>query len=134
MNIDQIKLIDIPTHEDCRGVLSSIEQNQDIPFDIKRVFYIHHIKDKRGCHAPIDTNEVLIAVHGSFYVKVFDKTSSKVYFLNDPAKGLYIPRLIFLEMYDFTEDAVCMVLADTSYDAEKYLRTMEDYIAYISEN
>ena len=130
MNLEQVKIIDIPTHEDNRGILTSIEQNEDIPFDIKRVFYVHHIKGKRGEHAPIDTDEVLIAVSGSFKVRVFDRNSSKVFLLDDPTKGMYIPRLIFLEMYDFTEGAVCMVLANTKYDAEKYLRTMDDFLAY----
>jgi len=131
MNLDQVKIIDIPSHEDSRGILSSIEQNENVPFDIKRVFYVHHIKGKRGEHAPIDTDEVLISISGSFNVRVFDKTSSKVYLLNDPTKGLYIPRLIFLEMYDFSENAVCMVLANTKYDANKYLRTMDDFLSYV---
>ncbi len=130
MNLEQVKIIDIPSYKDSRGTLSSIEQNDDIPFDIKRVFYVHHIKGTRGEHAPIDTDEVLISVSGSFYVKVYDKTSSKVFFLNDPAKGLYIPRMIYLEMYDFTEDAVCLVLANTRYDAKQYLRTMDDFLSY----
>jgi len=130
MDLEQVKLIDIPSHEDGRGILSSIEQNIDIPFNIKRIFYIHHIKGKRGNHAPIDTDEILIPLTGSFYIKLFDKTSSKVFFLNDPTKGLYIPRLIYLEMYDFTENAVCLVLANTKYDPKQYLRTMDDFLSY----
>ncbi len=130
MQLDQVKLIDLPTHEDSRGILTSIEQNEDIPFEIKRVFYVHHIKGKRGCHAPIDTDEVLIPISGSFYVNVLDGVSSKTFFLNDLTKGLFIPRLIFLEMYDFTEDAVCLVLANTKYDDSRYLRTMEDFTSY----
>ena len=130
MNLEHVRIIDIPSHVDSRGILSSIEQNEDVPFDIKRVFYVHHIKGNRGDHAPIDTDEVLIPVAGSFYVRVFDKSSSKAFFLNDPTKGLYIPRLIYLEMYDFTENAVCMVLANTKYDANQYLRTMDDFLSY----
>ncbi|MEI6854191.1 MAG: FdtA/QdtA family cupin domain-containing protein, partial [Bacteroidota bacterium] len=84
-------------------------------------------------HAPIDTDEVLIPVAGSFYVRVFDETSSKVFFLDNLTKGLFIPRLIFLEMYDFTEDAVCLVLANTHYDGDRYLRTIEDYRAYLKK-
>lgn len=133
MNIEQVKILDIPTFEDSRGTLSSIEQNQDIPFEIKRVFYVHHIKGNRGDHAPIDTDEVLIATSGSFYVKVFDETSSKVFFLNEPTKALYIPRMIYLEMYDFTKDAVCMVLANTKFDKTRYLRTKEDFLSYLSK-
>lgn len=134
MNIELVKLISIPSHEDSRGMLSSIEQNGDVPFEIKRVFYVHNIKANRGDHAPIDADELLIPVSGSFYVKVFDKNSSKVFFLNDPTKGLYIPRLIYLEMFDFTENAVCLVLANTKYDANKYLRTMDDFLSYVTLN
>jgi len=134
MNIELVKLISIPSHEDNRGILSSIEQNEDVPFEIKRVFYIHHITAGRGDHAPIDTDEMLIPVSGSFHVKVFDKNSSKVFFLNDPTKGLYIPRLIYLEMFDFTENAVCLVLANTKYDSNKYLRTMDDFLSYVTLN
>ncbi len=131
MYIDQVKTIDIPSHEDSRGILSAIEQNIDVPFEIKRVFYIHQIKGTRGNHAPIDTDELLIPITGSFYIKVFDKTSSKVFLLDNPTKGLYIPRLIYLEMYDFTENAVCLVLANTKYDPKQYLRTMDDFLTYI---
>ena len=130
MHLEQVKIIDIPSHEDSRGILSSIEQNIDIPFEIKRIFYIHDIKGKRGNHAPIDTDEFLIPITGSFYIKVFDKTSSKVFFLNDPTKGLYIPRLIYLEMYDFTENTVCLVLANTPYNPKQYLRTMDDFLSF----
>jgi dTDP-4-dehydrorhamnose 3,5-epimerase-like enzyme len=132
MELEQVKLINIPSHEDSRGVLSVIEQNIDIPFEIKRVFYIHHIKGNRGDHAPIDTDEVLIPISGSFKIKVYDKTSSKVFVLDDVTKGLYIPRMIFLEMYEFTENAVCLVLANTRYEADRYIRTKEEFFSYVS--
>mgnify|MGYP001243309139 CR=1 FL=1 len=134
MNLLEVKLIDIPTHQDERGILSSIEQSVDIPFEIKRVFYVYHIKGNRGYHAPIDTDEVLIPVSGSFHIRLFDKNSSREYFLNDPAKGLYIPRMIYLEMFNFSEDAVCMVLANTSYDSDKYLRSLDEYLAYVNKS
>ncbi|HOY32962.1 MAG TPA: FdtA/QdtA family cupin domain-containing protein [Bacteroidales bacterium] len=131
MNLEHVKLIDIPSFEDSRGILSSIEQNIDIPFDIKRIFYVHHITGQRGNHAPMDTDEVLIPVAGSFHIRVYDKTSSKIYLLDNPQKGLYIPHLIYLEMYDFSENSVCLVLANTKYDPDKYLRTMDEYLAYV---
>jgi len=133
MSLEQVKIIDLPTHEDSRGMLSAIEQNKDIPFEIKRIFYVHHIKEKRGCHALIDTDELLIPISGSFKVRVYDKTSSKVYFLNDLTKGLFIPRLIFLEMFDFSKDAVCLVLANYEYDPNQYIRKLEDFYSYIEK-
>jgi len=133
MHLEKVKLIDIPTHADSRGILSSIEQNIDISFEIKRVFYIHHITGNRGNHAPIDTDELLIPISGSFSIRLYDKTSSKVFLMNDITKGLFIPRLIFLEMFDFSENAVCLVLANTKYDANKYLRTKEDFYSYVNK-
>jgi hypothetical protein len=133
MELEQVKLINIPSHTDSRGVLSAIEQNIDIPFEIKRVFYIHHIKGNRGDHAPIDTDEVLIPISGSFKIKVYDKTSSKVFVLDDVTKGLYIPRMIFLEMYEFTENTVCLVLANTGYEGDRYIRTKEEFFTYVNK-
>ena len=132
MYLEQIKLIEIPSTEDSRGTLSSIEQNKDIPFEIKRIFYVHHILKSRGGHAHIDTDQVVIPIYGSFSIRVSDKKSSKVFVLNDPKKGLYIPRLIFIEMFDFSENAVCLTLANTEYDIKKSLRTKEDFISYIN--
>jgi dTDP-4-dehydrorhamnose 3,5-epimerase-like enzyme len=131
MSLEQVKIIDIPSHKDNRGVLSSIEQNKDIPFDIKRVFYIHSITGDRGGHALIDTDQLLIPVSGSFKIRLFDKTSSKVYLLNDTTKGLFIPRLIFLEMFDFTENTICLVLANSNYDINKYINTRDEFLSYV---
>jgi dTDP-4-dehydrorhamnose 3,5-epimerase-like enzyme len=133
MNLGHVKIIDIPSHKDSRGILSSIEQLKDIPFNIKRVFYIHHINGDRGGHAVINTDQLLIPVFGSLKIKLYDKTSSKVFNLNDATKGLYIPRLIYLEMYDFSENAVLMVLANTKYNTNKYLRTKADYLSYVEK-
>ncbi len=133
MNIKEVKIIDIPSTEDSRGILSSIEQNQDVPFNIKRVFYIHQIKGSRGGHALINTDQLLLPLCGHFKVKVYDRQHSKVFILNDITKGLYIPRLIFLEMFDFSENAVCMVLANSKYNKNKYLRSLEEFKSYINK-
>jgi dTDP-4-dehydrorhamnose 3,5-epimerase-like enzyme len=133
MCIENVRIIDIPSVEDSRGILSSIEQNKDIPIEIKRVFYVHHIVKERGGHAHIDTDQVVIPISGSFKLRVSDKSSSKVFLLNDPKKGLYIPRLIFIEMFDFSEGAVCLTLANTEYDIKRSLRNKEDFLSYVSQ-
>ena len=132
MKLERVKLIDIPTHADDRGQLSAVEEFKEIPFDIQRIFYVHGIKSVRGCHALKDTDELLIPICGSFSVKVYDKDSSKVYCLNDKTKGLLIPRLIYLEMFDFSPDAVCLVLASLPYDNDQYLKSIDDYRTYLS--
>ena len=115
MKVETVYEISFQTNGDSRGYLTAIEQNIDIPFEIKRIFYMHHVTLDRGGHAHIDTDQVIIPIAGSFKVKVFDGVNEDVYILNDCTKGIYTPRT-FCELFDFTEDAVCLVLANTYYD------------------
>lgn len=131
MNYKEIKL---KTNSDTRGALTSIEEIQDIPIDIKRIFYMHHVTEDRGGHAHKDTDQVVIPISGSFMIKLFDGRESKVFEMNDCTKALYIPRLIFTDLYDFSTDAVCLVLANTHYDMGKSLRSMDAYMSYLKEN
>ena len=129
------KVIDINTISDVRGSLTSIEgEGIDIPIEIKRVFYMHHITGNRGGHAHIDTDQVLIGISGSFMLKLFDGKETKEFLMNDCTKGVYIPRLTFTDMYDFTPDAVCLVLANTHYDMGKSLRSLDAYMSYLKEH
>lgn len=128
------KEIYFKTNEDSRGALTSVEELCDIPIDIKRIFYMHHVTEDRGGHAHIDTDQVVIPISGSFKIKIFDGKESKVFEMNDCTKGLYIPRLTFTDLYDFTPEAVCLVLANTHYDMGKSLRSMDAYMSYLKEN
>lgn len=119
---------------DPRGCLTSIEGEMDIPINIERIFYMHHVTDDRGGHAHIDTDQVLICISGSFKLKLFDGKETKEFLMNDCTKGLYVPRLTFTEMYDFTLDAVCIVLANTHYDMGKSIRNMDSYMSYLKEH
>ena len=127
-------LFDIKTVEDPRGCLSSLEGEMDIPIDIKRIFYMHHVTADRGGHAHIDTDQVIIAVSGKLKIKLSDGINTKEYIMDDCTKGLYVPRLIFTDLYDFSSDAVCLVLANTHYDMGKSLRNMSDYLEYLKVN
>ena len=127
-------MIDFPTYGDERGILTSIEQNENIPIEIRRIFFMHHVTNDRGGHAHIDTDQVILAISGSFKIKVFNGVNEDIYCLNDCTKGIYTPRLTYCELYDFTPDAVCLVLANTQYDITKSLRTKEDYITYLQSN
>ncbi|WP_415715128.1 sugar 3,4-ketoisomerase [Maridesulfovibrio sp.] len=132
MNIfDKIRWIDLPSVEDERGVLTAIEENKDIPFEIKRIFYMHHITKPRGGHAHRDTSQVLTAAHGSFSLELFDGKETRTYEMNDPTKGIYMPPMIFVSHYNFSKDAVCLVLADTHYDITKSIRSKEEFLAEI---
>lgn len=124
-------IIDLKSIYDPRGCLTAIEGNQDIPFEIKRIFYMHHVTEDRGGHAHIDTDQVLIPIHGSLRVKLFDGKETREYFMDDCTKGLYIPRLYFTDMTEFTPETVCLVLSSTHYDMGRSLRSMEAFMDYI---
>ena len=128
------KIIKLRTNSDSRGALTSVEELQDIPIDIKRVFYMHHVTENRGGHAHKDTDQVIIPVSGSFKIMLFDGKENIVFDMSDCTKGLYIPRLTFTDLYDFTPDAVCLVLANTHYDMGKSLRSMDAYMSYLKEH
>lgn len=131
----EIKELNFRTIFDARGALTSIEgEGNDIPIDIKRIFYMHHLVSNRGGHAHIDTDQVLICVFGSFKLKLFDGRNTKEFVMDDCTKGVYIPRLTFTDMYDFSLDAVCLVLANTHYDMGRSLRSMDAYMSYLKEN
>lgn len=130
----KVKELKFCTNFDARGALTSIEgEGNDIPIDIKRIFYMHHVVDNRGGHAHIDTDQVLICVSGSFKLKLFDGTSTQEFVMDDCTKGVYVPRLTYTDMYDFSSDAVCLVLANTHYDMGRSLRSMEAYMSYLKE-
>lgn len=128
------KIIDIKSVFDPRGCLSSIEEESDIPFVIKRIFYMHHVTEDRGGHAHIDTDQLIIPISGSLKVKLFDGKENEEFYLNDCTRGLYVQRLTFTDLYDFSSDAVCLVLASTHYDMGMSLRSMDAYLKYISSH
>lgn len=128
--IEQCKLITFPEKGDERGHLVIVEGNQDIPFDIKRVFYIYGSDHDviRGRHANYHSEFVLINVAGTSKVKVDDGENQKVFHLDRPHIGIYIPKLVWKDMYDFSEDSVLLCLSNEHYSAEEYIR---DYDAYL---
>ena len=127
-------LIDLKTVSDDRGSLTAVEGALDIPFAIRRIFYMHHVTSDRGGHAHIDTDQVLIPIHGRLTVRLTYGRESAEYVMDDCTKGLYIPRLYFTEMFDFTPETVCLVLSSTHYDMGRSLRSMDAYLAYLREN
>lgn len=115
---------------DTRGNLVVLEGNQIIPFDIKRIFYIYGAQKNviRGQHANRDSDFVLINVSGSSKIKVSNGTDETVIELNQPLKGVYIKKMLWKEMYDFSEDAVLLVLASTHYNCDEYIRDYDEYV------
>ena len=130
-----VSVLDFGAIGDERGLITICEGEQDIPFIPKRVFYIYKSKNDivRGRHANRITDFVLINVSGHSKVKIMDgKGNEIVYSLNRPNPGIYIPHMIWKEMYDFTEDSVLMVLTNEYYDSEEYIRSFDDFIKEIN--
>lgn len=118
---------------DERGKLVVAEGEIDIPFKIERVFYIYGSDDTvvRGQHANRNSEFVLINVAGSSKVKITDGSNKEIVELNRPMEGVYIPKMIWKEMYDFSPDSVLLVLASTHYDGSEYIRDFEEYLKEI---
>jgi hypothetical protein len=127
-----VKWVDFSINRDSRGNLIAIEGEQTIPFPIKRIFYMNKVIEDRGGHAHMDTDQVIIAIHGSFKVTLSDGNEKKVFEFNDPEKGLFVPKMIFTELFEFSFEAVCLVLANTHYDINKSIRTWPEYLKYIA--
>ena len=119
---------------DERGKLVVAEGELDIPFKIQRVFYIYGSDSDvvRGQHANRDSEFVLINVAGSSKVMITDGEDREIVELTRPMDGLYIPKMIWKEMYDFSTDSVLLVLASTHYDGSEYIRNFEQYIKEIN--
>ena len=130
---DQYKIIEFVDLGDERGNLVVIEgEGMDIPFDIKRVFYIYGSDSDvvRGQHANRETEFLLVNVGGISKVKIDNGQESQVIELNKPRMGLYLSAMLWKDMYDFSEDSVLLVLASRHYDANEYIR---DYGEYLTE-
>ena len=129
------QMLEFSQRGDDRGHLVIVEGMKNIPFDIKRIFYIYG-SDKdviRGCHANRESEFVLINVAGTSKVKVRDgKGNEKVYSLDRPHTGVYLPKMIWKDMYDFSEDSVLLCLASTYYDANEYIRNYDEYVKIIN--
>lgn len=120
---------------DDRGKLVVIEGGQAIPFDIKRVFYIYESDPDviRGQHANRESEFVLINVAGQSKVRITDGTDEFIVALNKPMMGVYIPKMIWKDMYDFSLDSVLLVLASTHYDGKEYIRNYCEYVEEMSK-
>jgi dTDP-4-dehydrorhamnose 3,5-epimerase-like enzyme len=125
--LNDVKWIELPSVRDGRGVLTAVESGQDVPFPIKRIFYMHHIVSERGGHAHQETDQVVVAIAGSLTLELADGRERGRFEMNDATRGLFIPKMIFIEIKNISADAVCLVLASTHYDIAKSIRSWEDY-------
>lgn len=135
MNIDKVKSLEFKEFGNNRGHLVVVEGQKDIPFQIKRVFYIYGSDSDviRGQHANRKSEFVLINVAGTSKVKVKDgKGNEIIYCLNRPHTGIYLPTMVWKDMYDFSADSVLLCLASELYDSSEYIRDYDEFVKEIN--
>ncbi|MGI6463822.1 MAG: sugar 3,4-ketoisomerase [Candidatus Scatomorpha sp.] len=122
-------------HGDERGQLVALEAFKDIPFEIKRVYYMYDtgLNVRRGFHAHKDLKQILICIHGSCKILLDDGKEKTIVTLDKPYEGLYVSNDMWREMFDFSEDAVLMVLASEYYDESDYIRDYDEFLKYTTE-
>jgi len=127
----EIKLLPLQSHGDDRGSLIALEEGKNVPFEIKRVYYLYNTKPSvsRGFHAHKNLKQVVVAVRGSCRFVLDDGDEISI-LLDNPAQGLLIKSGIWREMHDFSEDCVLMVLADSLYSEEDYIRNYNDFLKF----
>lgn len=130
MGIDAITWLDFIDIIDNRGRLTAVESEITLPFAIKRVFYVHQVLpgEDRGGHAHRDTDQTLTSLGGSLELLVSDGLRHRRIHLNQTGKGIYLPRMIWVRMYNFTPGAACLVFASTHYDRSRSIRTWGEYL------
>ena len=130
------KFIKFEIKGDERGSLISLESKRNIPFEIKRVYYIFDTKEGvvRGKHAHKDLEQILICVKGSCKILLNDGVNEEIFLLDKPDKGLYIDSLVWREMFEFSPDCVLMVLANKYYDEEDYIRDYDEFLKAVKNN
>ena len=120
-------MIDVPTFCDERGGISVMDK--ELPFQVKRIFWLHHIKDgkDRGAHALLDSSEIMVAVHGSFVVDLDDSVNIISVLLDDPSVGLMIRPGIWFRTHTYDNDGVSLVLAEDEYARDRYTYDYEEF-------
>jgi dTDP-4-dehydrorhamnose 3,5-epimerase-like enzyme len=127
--VDGVRLIDFPIVHEPRGNLSFIEGERHVPFAIRRVYYLYDVPGgaTRGGHAHRELEQVIIAVSGSFDVVLDDGRERAKFSLNRSYHGLYVPRMIWRELENFSSGAVSLVLASDLYREEEYIRDFDEF-------
>jgi dTDP-4-dehydrorhamnose 3,5-epimerase-like enzyme len=128
------QIVSFNINGDSRGNLISIEQKKNIPFDIKRVYYIFDTKEgvRRGFHAHKNLKQTLIAIKGSCKILLNDGKSKEIISLDSPDKGLLIKEIVWREIYDFSSDCIVLVLASDFYDESDYIRDYNEFIKIVN--
>jgi dTDP-4-dehydrorhamnose 3,5-epimerase-like enzyme len=135
VGVEGCRIIELPKISDPRGNLTFIESHRHVPFEFKRAYYLYDVPggQTRGGHAHRKLEQFVIAVSGSFDVVARDGTATRRFFLNRSYYGLYIPRMVWREMENFSSGSCCLVLASDFYDESDYYRDYDAYVRALRE-
>lgn len=130
MPLDDCRLLQLPKIEDRRGNLTFIEGGRHVPFQIERVYYLYDVPGgaERGGHAHRNLHQFIVAMSGSFDVKIDDGSRKATFHLNRSYSGLYLCPMIWREIDNFSSASVCMVVASARYDEADYLRDYDEFV------
>jgi dTDP-4-dehydrorhamnose 3,5-epimerase-like enzyme len=130
MQIEGVKIINLPKIEDPRGNLSFVEEYKHLPFKIERTYWIYDVPGGqiRGGHAFAKQEEFIVAISGSFDVVLDDGKNKQVISLNRSYYGLYVPNMLWRYLENFSTNALCLILASTKFDSIDYIRKYESFI------
>ena len=129
--VNDCKIIDIRKYADTRGYLSVIEGGIDIPFEIKRIYYLYMVPEAaRGAHAHKELQQLMVATSGSVSVTLDDGKDKKTFVLDKPWKGLIVVPGLWRDLDNFADGTVCMVLASEKYESEDYIRDYNEFLKY----
>ncbi len=129
------RIIDLPKIYDKRGNLSFFEYPNQLPFKIERTYWIYDVPggETRGSHAFKDQQEFIVALSGSFDVRIHDGVEEKVFSLNRSYYGLYIPKMYWRKLENFSTNSLALIVSDKSYDENDYIRDFEEFKMLINE-
>lgn len=132
MTINDCKIIELPKFLDARGNLSFAENYKQVPFEIKRTYWLYDVPGgiARGGHAEINNEELIISMSGSFEILVDDGTKQKTFTLNRSYYGLYIPKGLWREIKEFSTNALALEFGSIPYDVNDYIRNYDAFLAY----
>jgi dTDP-4-dehydrorhamnose 3,5-epimerase-like enzyme len=128
--VHDCRLIDLPKISERRGALTPIYGGEHVPFEVKRVYYLYDVPggESRGGHAHVALRQLVVSVMGAFDVILDDGAQRKTVHLDRAYRGLYIPRMIWRELENFSSGGICLVLASAPYDEEDYIRDYEGFL------
>jgi hypothetical protein len=135
VSVYNCSVIELPKLQNRAGNITPVSNQQEIPFDVKRVFYIYDIPggEDRGAHAHKACHQFLVAASGSFEIELNDGNVTRTIMLNRPYFGLHIPPGIWAAEKGFSSGAICLVLTSHLYDADDYIRDYSDYLSFKNE-